>query len=98
MRCRCVLVIADALGRLQLGCRGQHCRIQVIGRLMSLLDPVCLVDLDCGSGGLPPPATVAVSSVAPGAAHTGRYNQRAVPALMDLAVPMYADPGDLPVL
>ena len=43
------------------------------------------------------PATVAVSSVAPGAAHTGRSNQRAVPALMDLAVPMYADPGDLPV-
>ena len=32
MRRRCGLVIIDALGRLQHGCRGQHYRIQVIRR------------------------------------------------------------------
>ena len=53
MRRRCVLVIADALWRLQLGCCGQHCRIQVIERLISLLELVRLVNLDRGSGSLP---------------------------------------------
>ena len=41
-----------------------------------------------------PPAAVAVSSVAPGAVRSSRSNLKAVPALMDLALPKFADPAD----
>ena len=41
-----------------------------------------------------PPAAVAVSSVAPGAVCSSRSNRKAVPALMDLALPKFADPAD----
>ena len=60
---------------------------------MSLLDPVHLVDL---ARGFTPPAAVAVSSVAPGAVPSNRSDRRAVPALMDLALPRFADPEDRP--
>ena len=43
-----------------------------------------------------PPAAVAVSSVAPGAVCSSRSDPKAVPALMDLALPKFADPADRP--
>ena len=82
---RCELVIVAALGKLQHRCRGQHCRTQVVGRRTSLLDPVHLVDLAHS-------LAVAVTSVAPGVVRSNRSNQRAVPALMDLALPRFACP------
>ena len=93
MRRRCGFVIVRVLGRLRPGCRGQHYRIQTIGCGMSLLDPVRLVDR--GRGGCRTPlAAVAVSSVAPGVARSNCSNRKAVPALMDLALPKFAGPAD----
>ena len=86
---RCELVIVTALGILQHGCRGQHCRTQVVGRRTSLLDPVHLVDLACGSGSLPR-RLLLPSHRWPGSSN--RSNQLAVPALMDLALLSFACP------
>ena len=41
-----------------------------------------------------PPAAVAISSVAPGGVRSNRSDRWAVPALMDLALPRFADPED----
>ena len=82
---RCKLVIVDALGRLQLGCRRQHCRIQVIGGLMSLLDPVRLVDLDRRSGGLPRRWLLLSHRWLRGLLAASRSDGKAVPALMKFA-------------
>ena len=46
MRRHSGLVIVRALGRLRCGCRGRHYRIQAMGCVMSLLDPVRLVNRD----------------------------------------------------
>ena len=43
-----------------------------------------------------PPAAVAVLSVAPGDVHSSHSDRKAVPALMDLALPKFADPADRP--
>ena len=43
-----------------------------------------------------PPTAVAVSSVTPGAVRSSRSDRKAVPALMDLALPKFADPAYRP--
>ena len=43
-----------------------------------------------------PPAAVDISSVAPGDVRSRRSDRKAVPALMDLALPKFADPADRP--
>ena len=96
MRSRYIGVIADALGILQHGCRGHLYMTQMIGRRTSLLDQGRLVDLAHGFESLHHRLPWPVHRRS-GGLLSHRSEGSTIQALMDLALPRFADSGDRPV-
>ena len=87
MRRHCEVVIVAALGRLQNGCCGNLYRTWVIGYWTSRRSGSRVRKST-------PLTAVAFSSVATGAVRPHRSEVSTVRALMDLALPRFADLGD----